>query len=313
MKKLLIILCFCPLFSNAQKNEKNLIDTIDVGFYVDDIYDINYVKGTYRINLFLWATSSSVKYDFTKFLDIHQAIDKNIELVMLDSSNQINGRKVYWSEAKLNLEVLQKFDITKFPFDKQNINLKLEFTYDDIDSLKVNLSYKNSIIPKSIPFDWKIDSKGFVLKPYHYDTNFGDVSVKSYNFNVLGINYSFIRESTTLFVKLFIALFISLLIACSSLFLPNVRTESKITLIIGGLYGAIANKYITDSFLPINNTWDLSDKIHSLTIFYLLILSLYSIYEQRKGLIDNFKKDLIFFFSLIVSYTLLIVSFILKL
>ncbi len=313
MRYFLLFLLFSPIILRAQIEEKNSIDTIDVGFYVDDIYDINYVKGTYRISLFLWATSTSVKYNFNDYLDIHHAIDKKIELVMLDSSNEVNGRKIYWSEAKLNLEVLQKFDITKFPFDKQNINLNLEFSYDGSDSLKINLSKKNSLMPKSIPFDWKIESKEFNLDTIHYDTNFGDVSVTSYDFNVLSINYSFIRESTTLFVKLFIALFISLLIACSSLFLPNARTESKITLIVGGLYGAIANKYITDSFLPINNTWDLSDKIHSLTIFYLLLLSLYSIYEQRKGYADNYKKDLIFFTSILISYTLFVLLFIFKL
>lgn len=61
---------------------------------------------------------------------------------MLDSSNIVNGRKLYWSEVRLNLEVLQKFDIRKFPFDKQNIILGLEFTYNDPKILKINLSKK---------------------------------------------------------------------------------------------------------------------------------------------------------------------------
>ena len=61
----------------------------------------------------------------------------------INSSNIINGLKLYWSEIRLNLEVLQKFDIRKFPFDKQNISLGLEFTYNDPKILKINLSKKD--------------------------------------------------------------------------------------------------------------------------------------------------------------------------
>lgn len=308
--KYILILLLLPFSLKANIDQKKQIDTINVGYYVDDIYDINYVKGTYRITLFAWVTSYTVKYNFNEYLDIHHAIDKKIELIMLDSTNIINGRRLYWSEVRLNLEVLQKFDIRRFPFDKQNINLGLEFTYNDPKILKINLSEKNSITPNLIPNDWRILTSKHSLKPFHYNTNFGDESVESFDFNVLNINYSFGRESITLFIKLFIALFISFLIACSSIFLPNFRTESKIAMIIGGLFGSITNKYITDSLLPINNTWNLSDKIHTLTIVYLLLLSIYSIYEQRKKLKDNFNQDVFVFLLIIISYIISITYFI---
>jgi hypothetical protein len=308
--KYILIFLLLPFSLKANIDQKKQIDTINVGYYVDDIYDINYVKGTYRITLFAWVTSYTVKYNFNEYLDIHHAIDKKIELIMLDSTNIIKGRKLYWSEVRLNLEVLQKFDIRRFPFDKQNINLGLEFTYNDPKILKINLSEKNSITPNLIPNDWRILTSNYSLKPFHYNTNFGDESVESFDFNVLNINYSFGRESVTLFIKLFIALFISFLIACSSIFLPNFRTESKIAMIIGGLFGSITNKYITDSLLPINNTWNLSDKIHTLTIVYLLLLSIYSIYEQRKKLKDNFNQDVFVFLLIIISYIISITYFI---
>ena len=308
---ILFLILFLFLFVlKANFEQKKPIDTINIGYYIDDIYDINYVKGTYRITLFAWVTSTTIKYNFNEFLDIHHAIDKKFDLIILDSSNTINGRKLYWSEARFNLEILQKFDIRKFPFDKQNIILGLEFTYNDPKLLKINLSKKSSIVPNSIPSDWKILSSNFTLEPVHYNTNFGDQSVESFDFNVLNINYSFGRESVTLFVKLFTALFISFLIACTSIFLPNIQQDSKISMIIGGLFGSITNKYITDSLLPINNTWNLSDKIHILTIVYLLLLSIYSIYEQRKKLKDNLKQDVFVFLLITLSYISWIIYFI---
>ena len=311
MKFIYLFIAFFISFNlKASFEENKKIDTINVGYYIDDIYDINYVKGTYRITLFAWVTSNTVKYDFNEFLDIHQAIDKKFDLVLTDSSNIINGRKVYWSEVRLNLEILQKFDIRKFPFDKQDISLGLEFTYNDPKFLKINLSNKSSIMPNAIPNDWKILSSNYTLQSVHYNTNFGDESAESFDFNVLRINYSFGRESVTLFIKLFTALFISFLIACTSVFLPNIQRDSKISMIIGGLFGSITNKYITDSLLPINNSWNLSDKIHTLTILYLLLLSIYSIYEQRKELKDNLKQDVFVFLIVIISYISFIAYFI---
>lgn len=308
--KYILFFLLIPFSLKANFEEKKQLDTISVGYYIDDIYDINYVKGTYRITLFAWVTSTTVQYNFNEFLDIHHAIDKKFDLILIDSSNVINGRKIYWSEVRLNLEVLQKFDIRKFPFDKQDISLGLEFTYDAPKNLKINLSNKSLITPNTIPNDWKIISSNYTLKPVHYNTNFGDESVESFDFNVLSINYTFGRESVTLFIKLFTALFISFLIACTSIFLPNAQKDSKISMIIGGLFGSITNKYITDSLLPINNSWNLSDKIHILTIFYLLFLSVYSIYEQRNNLKDNIKQDVFVFLIIIVSYISCITYFI---
>ena len=53
MKYVFIILFLLPFKSNATFNTQQKIDTAEVGFFIDDIYDINYVKGTYKINLFI--------------------------------------------------------------------------------------------------------------------------------------------------------------------------------------------------------------------------------------------------------------------
>ena len=188
LKYLLILLLAIPFKLTATYTQPQKIDTAEIGFYVDDIYDINYVKGTYKVNLFVWVTSTSVNYNFEEYLDIHHSIDKKIELIMMDSTNYINGRKVYWSEVRLNVEVLQKFDISRFPFDHQAVNLGLEFAYSDPKYFIINLSTKNSIIPKTIPKDWQILSTKHFLEPYHYDTNFGAPGVSTFNFNVLHIS-----------------------------------------------------------------------------------------------------------------------------
>ena len=47
-----------PFGLKANFEEKKPIDTINVGYYIDNIYDINYVKGTYRVTLIAFSSNS---------------------------------------------------------------------------------------------------------------------------------------------------------------------------------------------------------------------------------------------------------------
>ena len=100
--KYFLIFFLIPFSLKANFEEKKQIDTINVGYYIDDIYDINYVKGTYRITLFAWVTSTTVKYDFNQFLDIHHAIDKKYVL----DSKQILDKQL--ANSSLISEVNEK-------------------------------------------------------------------------------------------------------------------------------------------------------------------------------------------------------------
>lgn len=91
-----------------------------------------------------------------------------------------------------------------------------------------------------------------------------------------------------------------------SVFIPNKNSEQKLSLIVGSLFTAIGNKYITESYLPISDQFNLSDKLHLITFIFIAFFSIYAIFEQRARLKDDFKKDFYVFVISIVIYILFI-------
>ena len=81
----------------------------------------------------------------------------------------------------------------------------------------------------------------------------------------------------------------------TSLLYPNENSEEKIGLIVGSLFTTVGNKYVTDGILPIQNSLNLSDKLHFLTILVITLIAAFAIIEQRFKLPNRNKTDFIVF------------------
>jgi hypothetical protein len=161
----------------------------------------------------------------------------------------------------------------------------------------------------NIPNDWKIARPTITNTTTTYPTSFGDPREASYTATTVVIGYNLERRSIAIFFKLFIALFISLLIAISSLLIKKENSEARYGLIVGGLFGSISNKYVTDNLLPETAILNLSDKIHFLTILYLFLIIILSIIENRFALR---RKPLYYILipSLLITYIIAVWIFI---
>jgi uncharacterized BrkB/YihY/UPF0761 family membrane protein len=102
---------------------------------------------------------------------------------------------------------------------------------------------------------------------------------------------------------------LSFILASLSFFLPNQKSSEQVAIIVGALFAAIGNKYITESIIPISKDFGLSDQIHFTTILFILLFILFAIIEQRKELKDSIKFDFSIFTISSILY-LLIVSLI---
>ena len=91
-----------------------------------------------------------------------------------------------------------------------------------------------------------------------------------------------------------------------SFFLPNQKSEEKVAIVVGALFAAIGNKYITESIIPISNDFGLSDQIHFITILFILLFILFAIIEQRRGFKDSIKFDILVFLGSSILYALII-------
>lgn len=286
---LLFLTCWVDSFADSK-----LIKTVKVGIYVEDIYKIDYINSTYDIVFWMWVNSPDEFYDIQKYMDIVKSTD--IKYNFNDKKKLKDG--TFHEEVKITARILNQYDVRRFPFDVQNLKFNLELIKFTKRQCKIKFDKLNSkIVPEYIE-NWRKIKLKSNLTATSYDSNFGNTELKNTSsYNGYEFSIQLIRNQWSIFSKLFLTLFVSFFLASFSLFLPNKLSEEKIGLMLASLFASIGNKYITDDSLPIQDTLNLSDKLHILTIIFIALFAIYAIYEQRKNLKDSRRIDYILFFS----------------
>jgi hypothetical protein len=282
---------------NAQvvQNKKFL----DVGLYVEDIHSIDYQQAKYEVVIWVWINSKDGIYNFEEDLDIPNSTHTEISSILYDSLE--TGE--FHSECKIRATILNKFDVKNYPFDKQNLKFLVEFSRYSSEEINIKIDKKQSkLIPEYIE-DWITKSYSAKVVSNDYGSNFGDLHTKeSIAYPGISLEINLARNSWNLYYKSFITLFLSFCLASLSFFYPNEHSEEKIGLIVGSLFTTVGNKYVTDEILPIQNSLNLSDKLHLLTILIITLIAAHSIFEQRMKIKDSLKTDLFVYFLFLAIF-----------
>ena len=223
---------------------------------------------------------------------------------MLYKEKLKDGR--FHAECKVRAKFLNRFNVNSFPYDQQVIHINMEFIKETADLCVVKQSPEHlcNFSPENIEdFEEKKFKTTQKLYTEDYKTNFGNYNLgKSASYNRLEIDIHLDRHSNTIALKLFITLLIAFLLASSSILLPLEMSEEKFALIVGSLFTAIGNKYITDGMLPFTGNFNLSDTLHILTFIFITIMSFYAVIEQRYRIDRSKKWDMFIFIGVQVIF-----------
>jgi len=293
------LLSFSHAFASYEPVEK---DTVEVGLWVEDIYNIDYVDRTYEVVFWIWANSTQDTFDLTKYVDFNNAVDVTPTHYYVE---ELQDGRVH-SECKIRAKFLNKFNVNSFPFDHQVIHMNMEFINEPADKCVVLLSSKkiSNYSPENIEdfAKQKFQTKDHLFLQ-KYTTNFGNTNLgRSTSYFRLEVEIHLDRDSNTIALKLFITLLIAFILASSSILLPLKMSEEQFSLIVGSLFTAIGNKYISDSMLPFSGSFNLSDSLHMLTFVCITILALYAVIEQRYQIDRSKKWDVFIFLGSLLIY-----------
>ena len=304
-KVFFIIVLLNTFFIQAQSKASDKSKEVKLGVYIDNIYNIDYLNSSYEIIFYLWANSYDKHYPVSN-VDIDKSIEVEKRIIEIDSFQTKNGKK-FNCLVKYKAKILNQMDISKYPFDKLNLNLYIELLGHYKGEKNIIVDTKNSIIKPMFIDKWNIDKTDCNIKSTNWPSNFGDVShAANSQLEALTLDFKLSRNSWNLYWKMFLVLFISLFLASLNFFLPNKRSEEKFALIVGSLFTAIGNKYITESYLPFSDKINLCDNLHIITFIFISFYALYAIYEQRVNKKDSLKHDLKLFLVTIFTYFTLV-------
>jgi len=277
---------------------------ISIGLWIDQIGNIDYGYNTYEVIFYLWINSKDSIYDFKNNFDLANSWDSEILYHQIDSI-EYNGGKKFNELIKIKTKNATKLSLSDFPFDKNLINLDIELVAHYVGDIKINIDQNNSKINPELHKQWEIKMFPIKHRKIQWGSEFG--SLKNLNEgDSISSTLELSRNAWPIYFKLFSILFLSFILASMSFFLPNQKSEEKVAIVVGALFAAIGNKYITESIIPISNDFGLSDQIHFITILFILLFILFAIIEQRRGFKDSIKFDVLIFLGSSILYALII-------
>jgi len=169
------------------------------------------------------------------------------------------------------------WDLRNFPFDKQE--LKYRFTaLMDTSAVRLRPSVK---FPSTYKSPTRNLREGFHIKEikhnYTYNIDSHDIILISPGVRrplvteTLEIILVLDRQGSWLFLKLFMGGILSFLISCMIFLLPlNKELESKVSLGVGAIFGAIGNRYFVDSTLEGVQVFTKADALSNLIILMVI-------------------------------------------
>lgn len=262
-------------------------DTVRIGVFVNDIYDVNLSEKSFSAQFWVWFNYSNPDLKPLESLEIPNAKEVDYHLEFSEAKGGVQ-----WAGKRATAVLKKDWDIRRFPFDVQKMTIEFEESDRDIRDLVYISDSKNTKIDTHLGLtSWDIERFELTTGSKKYDTTYGDPILNQGSEYANATLTVYIKRKTLgLFFSLFTGMYVSFLISWLVFFIDPVDVDPRFGLSVGGLFAAVGNKYIVDSILPQSTTFTLVDKLHILTYFFLLlciVLSVRSLRLWKNGLVQE--------------------------
>lgn len=288
---LFLITAFICSFNGSGAEKAEPPDTVYTGIYITSIHDIDFRQKEYSVNLWLWLKYKNRDFDFLQNLEVPQAKTVTKSFSTIDTT----GGRIYML-MKLQCVMKDFWQIKRFPFDRQKLRLTIENSQFDSRSLVFREDHGGQHFdPRFTIHGWVIDSFKVSSKARIYETDFGDDELGSprSEYSAFKVSIGLHREALDLFWKMFLGMYMAFLIAFVSFFIHADSVESRFGLSVGSLFAVVGNKYIIDSALPESSSFTLVDILHGMTLLYIFVVivcSVYALFLVKRGETEKAKK-----------------------
>ncbi|MEU6901181.1 hypothetical protein [Streptomyces virginiae] len=92
-----------------------------VGAYVTDLYGLDVSPRTIKADFWLWSVCPTDALDATRRLEFVNATD-----VTQSDRSVVKVGDEYWSQVKVSGTFRQQFDLSEYPFGKQDVKIQIE-------------------------------------------------------------------------------------------------------------------------------------------------------------------------------------------
>jgi hypothetical protein len=253
-------------------------DTVKIGAFINDIYDINLNDKSFSTQFWVWFNYRDSSLHPLETLEIPNAKTVESDLAFTEEKNGM-----YWAGKKIHATLKRDWEVGLFPFDEQRMTIELEESNSDTSDMVYIADVANTKLDTALKIaNWEITGYQLTAKAKKYDTTYGDPSLSgSSGYPHAELVITIKRRSWGLFFSLFTGLYVAFFISTLVFFIDPVDLDPRFGLSVGAMFAAVGNKYIVDSILPQSTTFTLVDKLHILTYIFLLLCIVLSVISLR--------------------------------
>ncbi len=256
---------------------------VQVGISIEKISDFSIKNVAWNADFYIWFNWQQPADDpsFNPG-ESFQIVDGTIvtKQKIMDQTNG-NGRyELYRVSASINYP----FDVTRYPVDDHLLRVFIQ------DPVHPQIQYiadrTNSRIDPAIRIPgYYIAKTTLGAQIVSENTDLGNPSGPK-DFAQFGFGIFIFRQGYGFYLKLFQALFAAVGVALLAGFF-KAHEEIRIELLVGGFFAAVANSYITSTYLPDTGTMTLMDIINLLGLATIFLCMIQTVISSRFAATDK--------------------------
>lgn len=249
-----------------------------MGIYITSLHDFDAGDDSFGADYWLW----SVHPPETSPLDTVEYV--NAKQVDIRLARTVPRKEERWSRQKVRSIVLHDWDLSKFPFDRQTLQIDLRLT--DPDALSYRPDRTESGYGRNIaPSGWRVTDLEIEKRAVEYATTFGDPAASGGSEqDYFRVKLQVERTNSTGFLKMIAGVYAAIALGCLSFLMrPDQATvfSGRITLLAASLFAIVVNLQVSDALLGSLAKLGLVQEIHILAMIYVFIAALMSVVSRR--------------------------------
>ncbi len=245
-------------------------DTCHVGVYVNNIFDFKVEDKSYMADFWLWMNYTNDSLTFENVPEIANSKTADFSHYSKEKKGKWN-----WATQKCRAQLIHQWDVSRFPFDKQLLQIVIEDSQYDTSALIYLADKANSKLDNSInSTDWTVEHFSIKECIKIYQTTYGNPALSGRSsYPAIVVEIAIKRNNCLVsLLKMLTGVYVAFFISCMVFFISSENQDSRFGLCVGGIFAAIGNKYIVESIVPSSSNNTLLDNVHTLTFVFILII-----------------------------------------
>lgn len=261
----------------SSESEHSEVLQVAFGAYVLRMSNVSPQLGSADVDLWIWFRwkDGDIRPDLSFELTNGVIISRSESEFLMDGDYKL-------ASVRVHAQILQDFDVNRYPLDNHTIHIKIEDSLMATDELVFTADQGSALDPNVNVAGWAVALQGVAVAPYVYKTNYGyrdGPSASAYSRVDIAITLD--RQSYGPLFKSYWISGLAVILALMSLLLSAKESSARYGMVVGAIFAASANAINISSQLPPTTAITLAEQINLIAVGVIFVSVFASVFSTR--------------------------------